>query len=158
MFRFIICIISLALLASCEPMKPRSDYHSVSNQGVLKEGQSIPIVTRKSICKRRPVVKNFKYRQINSRDKRRYLYDYVTNIQSSIVSNWKKPHSIATGVSCTVRIKQRIDGCVKNIRFTHCANPIMRKSVKDAIAMASPLPMAPHPDIYDDTIELDFKK
>lgn len=159
MIKLTIALAGLIVLTGCLQTTSTQDYQSSGTQGLLKEGQSIPVIkNRKNLCKRRVVVKKQNYRRITSRDKRRYLYDYVTNIRSAVTSNWRIPSSVQSNDSCTVQIKQRIDGCVKNIKFTQCNHPKMRKSVRDAIAMASPLPMAPHPDIYDDIIEMSFKK
>ncbi len=147
--------IILFTLAACQESSVRIT--PAQADGVLKEGQSIPIVTRKNTCGGKVALSKRKFRSITSRDKRRFAYDYVNNIRSSITSKWNKPSSTTSGASCTVQIKQRIDGCVRSIKFTQCAQPRMRKSVKDAIAIASPLPRAPHPSIYDDTIEISFK-
>jgi len=151
----VISSILMLTLVSCQQAPNKKPV--ITTDGILKEGQSIPIVTRKGICKSKIAITSKRFRRVTSRDKRRFLYDYIANIRLSITSKWKKPQNTAKGIACAVQIKQRVDGCVQSVKFTQCSHALMRQSVKNAIALASPLPRAPHPSIYDSLIEMRFK-
>lgn len=146
-------VLVLLGLGACQQSTTRYDH---VNDGSRSTG-SVTLKTRHKICKRAVALKSRRYGRLSYRSKRRLLYDYVTHLKASISSKLNRPDGVSPGTFCVVRIKQRVDGCVRKIHFTQCISKRMRRSVREAIHRASPLPEAPHPDIFDDTVELKFK-
>ena len=153
----IVMIVSVTalLLQACQEASVRVTPANAEEDGVMQSGQRIA-VGHETNCRGRVALKPHRYHSISARDKRRFVYDYINNINKSIQTQWRKPSNLAGGENCVVQIKQRVDGCVQKVIFKNCTHPQMRASVRRAIALASPLPIAPHPDVYDDTIQLKF--
>jgi mannose-6-phosphate isomerase-like protein (cupin superfamily) len=90
--------------------------------------------------------------------RRTVLQNYVESIRSEIEKHWFRPAGAVSGARCTVHITQRRDGCILNVGVEGCNDRYhLRSSVEKAVHLASPLPRAPHPAVFDPEIVLLFR-
>lgn len=151
----------MSVLSGCQNIAlhdDRPDDTARSSNEAVTTGQPLEIKDRKSVCQGSVAMKAVKHGRLSPKAKKNLSYDYYTAIQSSIVSQWSKPPHASAGTQCSVRIKQRIDGCVQHVSVVDCPDNDMRKSVTEAVNAASPLPETPHPDLFQDTLQLNFQK
>jgi len=153
----LLCLTMVVFLLACQPAQ--TTRKTVDNRkvhdGVL--GVKVAAVDRKDRCKGRVKVNRKRYGRLSSRSRRRQLYDYVTGIRRNVNSNWLKPKGVSERESCSVLIRQRIDGCVTKVSFKNCRHFKMRTTVRRAVLKASPLPQAPHPSLFSTEVLLNFK-
>ncbi len=147
------------LIVACQPMPTKQSANSVDNNkvydGVL--GVRANIATKQNICKRPVKINRKRYGRLSYKGRRRQMYDYVTGIRQKVYAHWLKPEGVGKEESCSVLIKQRIDGCVRNVSFKNCRHYKMRTTVRSAVMKASPLPEAPHPALFSTEVLLNFK-
>ena len=146
----------LLLISGCETFPTKSK--PSSEKAATGDVKGVPLVVEKSEVRcSKPFNANLKkYGHMSSKRKKRLQYDYVYAIRNKIVGQWNKPASV-TSTHCKVRITQRADGCIKHVHFQNCPDQRMKKTVFTAIQSASPLPKAPHPELFDTKISLTFK-
>lgn len=147
-------LIVAMFIAACQPAQTRKVDNRKLHDGVL--GVKADVVSNNNICKKPVKVKNKRYGRLSQKNKRRFLQDYVTRIRQKIYGGWLKP-DISAQEYCKVSIKQRIDGCVRQVSFKDCRHYKLRATVRRAVLKASPLPEAPHPALFTDEVILNFK-
>ena len=145
----------LVFLTACQPGTETKADHRAMHNGIL--GEKVDLGVRADICRHKVRVNRKHCGRLSRRARKRLLYDYVTGIRQKITVNWLKPDGLADNESCSVLIKQRIDGCVRHVSFRNCRHYKMRTSIRRAVLKASPLPVAPHPALFTDQILLVFK-
>lgn len=83
---------------------------------------------------------------------------YIKSIQQQVARNWIKPPNITPGSYCEVMVEQNVMGDVIQVQVLKCSgNDVFRDSVDRAVRRASPLPMAPEPDVFEKRIQFIFK-
>jgi colicin import membrane protein len=83
---------------------------------------------------------------------------YILAIRQKVERNWLQPPSARSGDKCRVVIRQIPGGEVVNVRVEACTgDAVFQRSVEHAVYMASPLPEAPDPRVFDREIGFDFK-
>ena len=162
LLRVLVISAVVLLLGACQSAPPRKSNVTAVERSPGKShngihGVKANIESRQFICRSPVNIPGRRYGRLSYKAKRRFMYDYVTGIRTRIRSRWLKPDGVGLGESCTVRIRQRIDGCVKQVSFKECRHFKMRSTVRRAVMKASPLPQAPHPALFSDDIILTFK-
>lgn len=110
------------------------------------------------ICSRPLAVKEAAPAPLTPAQQHAAVRQYVAAIQAEIERHWFRPPTAVSGAQCAVHIKQRRDGCILDAAVTGCgADEHLRRSVEKAVYRASPLPMAPHPAVFDPDIVLRFR-
>jgi colicin import membrane protein len=83
---------------------------------------------------------------------------YILAIRQKVERNWLQPPSARSGDQCRVVIRQIPGGEVVDVRVEACTgDDVFQRSVEHAVYMASPLPEAPDPRVFDRQIGFDFK-
>lgn len=131
--------IGAALLAGCAAQPPALSIHQ-------------------SICSRPVAVTDSNAPPLSAAQRRTALQHYVKSIRDEISKHWFRPTSAVSGAQCTVHIKQRRDGCILDAAVTGCSDRNhLKSSVEKAVHLASPLPRAPHPSLFDPEVVLLFR-
>ena len=74
---------------------------------------------------------------------------YQNLIMQKIQRNWAMPASVTDDTSCVVSVRQTRTGDVISARIVSCnGDEAVKRSILAAIDRASPLPMAPNPDLF----------
>ena len=118
-----------------------------------------PAVTiHESMCSRPVAVMQTNAPALTAVQRSSMLQHYVESIRDEISKHWFRPASAVSGTQCTVHIKQRRDGCILNAAVTGCTDRNhLKSSVEKAVHLASPLPRAPHPALFDPEVVLLFR-
>ena len=83
---------------------------------------------------------------------------YIKSIEQKVARNWIPPANMTDGWACEVLVEQNVMGDVIQVQMLKCSgNDIFRDTVDRAVRKASPLPMAPEPDVFDKRIQFTFK-
>ena len=83
---------------------------------------------------------------------------YMMQIRVDIENNWLQPAGNIEGQSCEVFVTQTMQGDVIDVRLQSCTgDTAFQRSVERAVRSASPLPLAPNPDVYAREIIFTFK-
>jgi len=87
------------------------------------------------------------------------LARYVAAIQNAILGQWTRPESVPLGQTCRLTINQMPGGQVINVQFTSSCpyDQAGRDSVERAILRASPLPYRGFENVFDRTLNFNFK-
>lgn len=82
---------------------------------------------------------------------------YSAAISRQIAQNWLRPPGISSDLKCEVLVNQLPDGSVTGARITKSSgNMTFDESVIKAIYKASPLPVAPTPEVFDRDLNVAF--
>ncbi|MEO6080916.1 MAG: energy transducer TonB [Steroidobacteraceae bacterium] len=85
---------------------------------------------------------------------------YESQIRARIERAWTAPKAepYAPPYSCRVRIWQRRDGQIEDVKLEYCEGSLpWTDSLVNAIYSASPLPGAPHPSVFVASFSLTFR-
>ncbi len=85
--------------------------------------------------------------------------DYIALIAADVRKNWRASRLFKTDWQCSVLVKQNQQGKVLAVNITSCNHNStgFKRSVESAIFKASPLPLAPVPEAFDQIIQFEFK-
>lgn len=90
---------------------------------------------------------------------RAWTRQYIGMVRSSVEARWKKPPASIKGGECVVRLRQKKDGTITDVKVVSCeGDKLYRLSVVEAVWKANPLPVPPVDDVFDAEIELIFKQ
>ncbi len=130
---------SAALLTACAAQPPAVSMHE-------------------SMCSRPVAVTQADAPALTPAQRGTMLQHYVESIRDEISKHWFRPPTAVSGAQCTVHIKQRQDGCILEADVTGCTDRNdLKSSVEKAVHLASPLPRAPHPALFDPEVVLLFR-
>lgn len=116
------------------------------------------VSVHQSICSRPVAVTDGDAPVLTPAQRRIVLRHYVESIRDEISKHWFRPAGAVSGAQCTVHIKQRRDGCILDVAVTGCDDRNhLKSSVEKAVHLASPLPRAPHPAVFDPEVVLLFR-
>ncbi len=128
-----------ALLTACAAQPPAVNLHE-------------------SMCSRPLAVTQANAPALTPAQRSNMLQHYVKSIRDEISKHWFRPATAVSGTQCTVHIKQRRDGCILEAAVTGCSDRNhLKSSVEKAVHLASPLPRAPHPAVFDPAVVLLFR-
>jgi colicin import membrane protein len=83
---------------------------------------------------------------------------YIARIQYQVESNWVKPASAQSGLSCEVAVKQLPSGDVVDVRTVRCnGDDMVRRSIEDAVHRSSPLPLPENNLLFDRNLSFTFQ-
>lgn len=83
---------------------------------------------------------------------------YVFAIQQRIQSRWVRPPTATDGLECIVNIRQAPGGEVLSVSIGRCnGDETVRRSIENAVKIASPLPMPKDPSVFEREIQLEFR-
>ncbi|MDT8281981.1 MAG: cell envelope integrity protein TolA [Gammaproteobacteria bacterium] len=85
---------------------------------------------------------------------------YAIDIAKKVENNWLRPAMTSAGQSCDVVVRQTMSGDVIDVQLQSCnadANDAFQRSVERAVRKASPLPLPPDPELFDQQILFKFK-
>lgn len=83
---------------------------------------------------------------------------YVFAIQQRIQSRWVRPPTATDGLECIVNIRQAPGGEVLSVSIGRCnGDETVRRSIENAVKIASPLPMPEDPSVFERNIQLEFR-
>ena len=128
-----------ALLVSVERFKQEKRKHNL-NRGLLKE----------------EIQEN---KQALDKQLRELKADYGALVQADVRKNWRASRLFKKQWHCTVLAKQNKQGVVSIVNIVRCNNDSkeFKRSVKSAVFKASPLPLAPVVDVFDEIIQFEFR-
>lgn len=85
------------------------------------------------------------------------LARYRAELAARIQRAWIRPPTAKAGLKCTVHVTQVPGGTVTGVRVGDCnADPVVRRSIEEAVYRASPLPPPPDPSLFDRNLTLEF--
>jgi colicin import membrane protein len=74
-----------------------------------------------------------------------------------VAQHWSRPSAQAGAFQCAVRVQLLPDGTVTSAKITKsCGNPVLDKSVEDAVFRSSPLPRPADPSIFERDLIINF--
>ncbi len=83
---------------------------------------------------------------------------YIIQIAKQVENNWLRPAMTTAGQSCDVIVRQTMSGDVIDVQLQSCkADNAFQRSVERAVRKASPLPLPPDPELFDQQIFFKFK-
>jgi colicin import membrane protein len=83
---------------------------------------------------------------------------YIMQIAKKVEDNWMRPIMTSSGQSCDVVVRQTMSGDVIDVQLDSCtADNAFQRSVERAVRAASPLPLPPDPELFDNQIYFKFK-
>jgi len=83
---------------------------------------------------------------------------YMYAIQQRIKMNWVQPPTATSGLECVVNIRQFPGGEVASVTIGSCnGDSVVRRSIENAVRLASPLPTPKDPSVFDRNIRLTFR-
>lgn len=85
---------------------------------------------------------------------------YVSNISSTVRSNWRTRARISDKAECTLSITQTPEGKVTSVKVHSCnkfASDIFKKDAEKAVYRSQPLPKPPVEELFDRNINFIFK-
>ena len=83
---------------------------------------------------------------------------YVFAIQQRIQSRWVRPPTATDGLECIVDIRQAPGGEVLSVSIGRCnGDDTVRRSIENAVKIASPLPLPADPSVFERSIQLEFR-
>ena len=83
---------------------------------------------------------------------------YMYAIQQRIKNNWVQPPTATSGLECVVNIRQFPGGEVASVTIGSCnGDSVVRRSIENAVRLASPLPAPADPSVFDRDIRLTFR-
>lgn len=97
-------------------------------------------------------------RRLREAARQEALARYEADIRAKVERNWNRPADWPTGADCTVRVSQIPGGEVVQVRIVRsCGDPVLDRSVENAVLRASPLPTPSDPEIFSREIEFTFR-
>ena len=98
-------------------------------------------------------------RELLDRQLKELKGDYIYLISTKVRKNWRASRIFQKEWACTVLVKQDLKGVVKTVNITACNNDSIdfKRSIKSAVRKASPLPIAPIDDIFDEILQFEFR-
>ena len=83
--------------------------------------------------------------------------EWAVLLTRHIKRNWTRPSDNSGDFSCTVQVKLLPDGTVTYAKIVKsCGNPVLNKSVEDAIFRASPVPRPNDPAVFERDLTINF--
>jgi len=83
---------------------------------------------------------------------------YMYAIQQRIKNKWVQPPTATSGLECVVNIRQLPGGEVVSVTIGSCnGDSVVRRSIENAVHLASPLPAPVDPSVFDRDIRLTFR-
>ena len=91
---------------------------------------------------------------MNAGDLERYSFA----LQQRIQRNWVRPPSATASTRCEVSVRQLPDGTVTSVVVESCnGDDAVRRSVKNAVEKASPLPLPANPSLFERNLRFVFE-
>lgn len=83
---------------------------------------------------------------------------YMFAIRQRVMNRWVRPPTATVGVECIAHITQVPGGEVISVRIGRCnGDATVRRSIENAIHLASPLPVPEDPSVFSREITLEFR-
>ncbi len=83
---------------------------------------------------------------------------YVKLIEQRVESKWLRPSAQNSGQSCEVYVRQTALGDVISVHLKECSSDVaFQHSIERAVWAASPLPLPPNPEVFDNEIHFVFR-
>lgn len=84
--------------------------------------------------------------------------DWAALVTRHIQKNWIRPTGSNEEFLCLVEVVLLPDGTVTSARVVQsCGNPVLNKSVEDAVFRSSPIPRPANPAVFDRNLKINFK-
>ena len=85
------------------------------------------------------------------------IAEYVGYIKDKVSRNWLRPPGSSGDFTCTVQVSLIPGGDVASARVVKsCGDPVLDRSVEDAVFKAAPLPVPPDPGLFKYLRDLNF--
>jgi colicin import membrane protein len=83
---------------------------------------------------------------------------WAQQIQARIERAWIKPPSARSGINCILNVTQVPGGVVTSVALGACnGDDAVKQSIVDAVYRASPLPAPSDPNLFERSLELNFR-